>query len=692
VSRRIAALALCAAVALGAAAAEDDSPEEADGTTEESARAGSSVGASLQGQDGVRIQTMCTHCNSANIQVGGLAEDLVPVLRDGYPVFGGLATSVILSVLPQGTVADTQVARGPGDATAPAAAAGGVIRLAEADPSELPRFDLGMDGGSYDLFGGHARAAGTIAEGLAGSVTVGTAQADPVDDDGDGNVDVGAVERRYAEGRLAWKLSPRHTLDGGVSWIDEDTTEARGAIDVFGVLFPTDPDAGPRWTREDTFLERTEARLGWTWAMDGGRTLELRGLEAWRDQTVRSQIAADPDGPLGPEATALFERFAIREDHHWGGATFAQPVGFDGMLRFGVEGHEHRVRAATVEAFDLIQNPGGPPPDPEIGTDYAKTWTGFAEADWTLSPAWSLSAGLRYDDLTWGAVEEAVRRDDDQVSPRASVRWAPAAGWSVRILGGRTVRPPKPILAEVCCGQAYQRSYTARAESGTTLGVEAVYQPGPGLRASVYAARTDFDDHLIRLVGWSQVYTQTYTLGNVPEARAETLEAALRWKPHPRVQLDGSLGWLSFFNRGERDVPVLVTPPSRAQPVTVLVPMDRVPYRPMRTASLSVGWTVGRGVALSASGNYTGPMLIQQFADDPTSAQNILLPDLRRTPGFWLVGLSASVPVHHRVDVVAALDNLTDEIQDDLGDPTTDYNWGPLSGRAWRLSLRWHLD
>ena len=34
--------------------------------------AAETVTGALQGQEGVRIQTMCTHCNSANIQVGGL--------------------------------------------------------------------------------------------------------------------------------------------------------------------------------------------------------------------------------------------------------------------------------------------------------------------------------------------------------------------------------------------------------------------------------------------------------------------------------------------------------------------------------------------------------------------------------------------------------------------------------------------
>ena len=30
----------------------------------------------LQGKEGVRIQTMCTHCNTANVQVGGLSGEL----------------------------------------------------------------------------------------------------------------------------------------------------------------------------------------------------------------------------------------------------------------------------------------------------------------------------------------------------------------------------------------------------------------------------------------------------------------------------------------------------------------------------------------------------------------------------------------------------------------------------------------
>ena len=65
---------------------------------------------------------------------------------------------------------------------------------------------------------------------------------------------------------------------------------------------------------------------------------------------------------------------------------------------------------------------------------------------------------------------------------------------------------------------------------------------------------------------------------------------------------------------------------------------------------------------------------------------------MRETPGFWLLKLSAEVPLTRRVTLKAAVDNLTDRIQNDLGDPTTDYNWGPLAGRSWRAGLRFHLD
>jgi len=60
------------------------------------------------------IQTMCTHCNSANIQVGGLSKEYAPITRNDYPVIGGLATSLVMSILPSDTIGDARCSRGRG--------------------------------------------------------------------------------------------------------------------------------------------------------------------------------------------------------------------------------------------------------------------------------------------------------------------------------------------------------------------------------------------------------------------------------------------------------------------------------------------------------------------------------------------------------------------------------------------------
>ena len=38
------------------------------------------------------------------------------------------------------------------------------------------------------------------------------------------------------------------------------------------------------------------------------------------------------------------------------------------------------------------------------------------------------------------------------------------------------------------------------------------------------------------------------------------------------------------------------------------------------------------------------------------------------------------------------MDNFGDYVQFDLDDPTRDYNWGPLTGIAARVAVRFHYD
>ena len=640
----------------------------------------------LQGKDGLRIQTLCTHCNSANIQVGGLSRDLVPILRDGFPIVGGLHTSYVLGVLPADSIAEAQVVRGPGAAALSNAAAGGEIRLTGSTASEVPWFDFLAQTGSYSLQRASARLAGSLAPWASGSVAVGITEADPVDDDADGWIDVPAVDRRFAEADLRLSPGSKHEILFGTSFIDEDNPLGRGAFDPFLYIL----EGADGWTREDMRFERQEIRVGWSWRMPSRGALEIRALTAERAQTVRSQVTAVPE-PLGPEANQLIDRFEIEESNLWAAVSYEQPLGLSWRIAGGLEASRQNVEAINREPLTGI---GGQPLVESAALESVDLFSAHVDVGWTPSPAWDLQFGLRRDvaDLLTDLETDpgSKVRSDHETSPRLTVSFFPARAWTLRLVAGETFRPPRPILAQVCCGQRYQTTENVHSERGRTVGLEVSYEPTPRLRAVAYLARTDFDDHLLRLVGWSQVFIQTYALANIPESTARRAELSLGWTPWRPLTLDASVGWLSFRNIAEdHQVDVHVTPPSRAAPVVVPITIDRVPYQAGRWGALSANLSLRRFL-LGVGVSYTGTMPIQQFERLPQNSR-LDTENMRETPGFWLVNLSTELPLNAHVALLLAANNVTDRIQDDLGDPTTDYNWGPLAGRSWQAAVKVRL-
>lgn len=714
-------------------APEAQGRETVEGPPTDDIRLGSTSGTvtgSLQGKEGMRIQTLCTHCNSANIQVGGLAQEFAPISVNGYAVIGGLSTSILLSIMPSDTIAGAKVLKGPGRPTEPSTSAGGHILLEEARPVDLPMIDVSLEAGAYDRHRGTFRVAGELAPWVSGSFVVVEEEADAVDDDRDGNNDVGTVDRTFAEGRLDFSIGRDHTLDVGASWIEEEDLFGRGPF-AWTDYSPFSPGGGGEisWDREDSIFDQEQYRAGWEWRLGDGHNLEVRALESTRNLALRSGVPDIPD--------ILFNRFEVLEENKWATARYSHTVNFQGRLEVGVEARDQRVSARTMSGVDVgsylqlkqffkdIGIDPGPLQQPYVtpGTDSAMTWSAFAGYDWTPSSKWGLHAGLRYDDAEWKAeiFSEEVgcfnldgspsnapgcwsteTRTDSALSPRATLRYTPVSDWTFKLVAGGTFRAPRPILAEICCGQEYQRTVGTAAETGRSFGLEAIYQPSPRLRTSAYLASTEFEDHFLRMVGWSRLFIQTYLLGNISQTRADTAEFLVRWSPTQLVTLDGSIGWLSHQNTGDRNVSLpFAAGLNAAVQCTdmqaaagdceqIEVPIDRVPYQPERTGSLAVNFSLPQALSLSVQASYTGSMLIQQFGDSSVLGDgNHLSPDLRPTASFWLVNFSFEMPVGRQIELVGGVDNLTDFLQDDLGDPTTDFNWGPLAGRSWRMGVRY---
>jgi outer membrane receptor protein involved in Fe transport len=651
-------------------AADDQETLEVDQT------AGSVVGG-LQGQAGVRVQTMCTHCNSANVQVGGLSQDLVPLFFGPYPLIGGLAVSYVLNMLPPDSVAEAKVTRGPGEAVDPATAAGGVIHFVPAAPKELPWLMIEPEIGSFDRWSATVRAAGPLASWLDGMVTLGREEADPVDGDGDGWVDAAGVDRFVGAANLQARTKDRaHKFDIGASYIDETDFGGRGAFDV--LAFRQTQREGkfvPAWTREDADFTRNQYQAGWSWLGDDGSRVSLHALRAARDQTVFSQETARPDFP--PEKRRLKPRYVIEETDWWGKLEWDRPWGLDWSTSAGIDSYYQYVSALDLGGSTLVE--------PEPVADWVKMWGGFAQANWTPSGSqWGASIGARYDsDATYGSAFE----------PRGTLFFYPARGWTLRLLAGRTFRPPTPIFSEVCCGQRYFPNFETgvTGETAWTYGFEGIYQPSPTFKISLYLAQTDFDDYILRLAAQSQIYVQAYTNANIPSARSRVAEIVARWTPIPALTFDASYGILNFENTGDEMVTIRYNPFSSPDLETKPIPIDQIPYKPEDTGSFGVNWTIAPRLSVLLQASYTGAQLIQQFEylEPPRyTTRDLLLDDLREVPSFWLVNFSFAAPLSPGFEVVGGIDNINDYVQEDLGDPTRDYNWGPLTGTAYWAGVR----
>src|SRR5258706_6551505 len=99
--------------------------------------------------DGVVVQTVCTNCNNADLSLGGLGNDYVPITCDGLPATTGLAQIYLLSVIPATMIDRVAVERGACDASQEAAAVGGGITIERNAPKRGVQVNASADAGAF---------------------------------------------------------------------------------------------------------------------------------------------------------------------------------------------------------------------------------------------------------------------------------------------------------------------------------------------------------------------------------------------------------------------------------------------------------------------------------------------------------------------------------------------------------------
>jgi len=611
----------------------------------------------LQGTSGVRVATMCTNCNVANVSMFGQSEERVQVWQDGLPVLGGLGAIYLLSVMPPEGVRKTDIVRGAGTVLSGSEAGAGAVLIQTKSPEEQdePWILASLDFGSLEWESQKLVAAQRW--GRWGAELIAThSRSDGSDPNEDGVFDLAAFERTTVGGTLAVELFPRSHIRIDALGYREDQRGGKGGYGGSGQLLPEDLG---NFHKEDIDIRREEYGLAWEHQFRDGSRFDIRGRYSSREQdtsddftSTRPYMTVDESARI---AQARYDRVLFNRHR----------------LVLGMVHRNFAVDGSTVKRSLLF-------PEGQTLEDRIKQYGVFVETAFSLPGRVELTTGLRYDDYDWtpgenstlppGVVREERKRS--RVSPRLHLAWRATPELSINVSAGDGFTVPRPIFERVCCGALVLSSASSEPEISRNYLLDLDWVPQAWFRLRTSVFRSEFEDYLQKMAVFTSPYfIPSFAQVNYSEFRLEGIEVSSELRFLGRL----SLGIEGTRSRTRSDGPIEAS--VLGAPVYAL-PDGYIPFYPEDQGSAFIKWDDSvRGWSISARASYTGSMLIQEYA--PIGIAD----SFAETPSFTTYDFSVRARVHRYLTVFAGVDNITDESEIWLDDPRYEYNWGPLRGR-----------
>ncbi len=398
----------------------------------------------LSESPGIVVQQASAVSASAGFRIQGLDGRYTQLLRDGFPLYGGLDGGLSILQIPPLDLAQVEVVKGPASTLYGGGAIAGLVNLVSRQPTARPVREVLLNGTS------------------AGGVDAGVFAAGRSERLGYTVLASGHVQRAYdAEGDAFTNLPASRRLT------------VAPTLYHYGAGTLTLRLSGALETREGGDVDALSGdRVGYAERNETQRATAAAGYE--RPLSDRTRLVVRTSGSLfGREVEVPGFRFAGRQTASYSEASVVARRGRHDLV-LGVD--------LRTDRFD--QSDGGADP-----LDYAHTSAGvFAQDTWDLAPAAALETGLRVDAHSSAGIVAL---------PRAALLLRPGGGLVARIGGGLGYRAPTPFLedAEVRAFRDVRPvadSLVAERSAGASVDVGYRTVVGPvalSLNQAVYATR-----------------------------------------------------------------------------------------------------------------------------------------------------------------------------------------------------------
>jgi iron complex outermembrane receptor protein len=307
---------------------------------------------------------------------------------------------------------------------------------------------------------------------------------------------------------------------------------------------------------------------------------------------------------------------------------------------------------------------------------HTRTLALWAQDQFALAPALQLTLGARYE--WWKAYggrnfSASPALDVDQpsrtahrLSPKASLRWQPAARWAVTLSAARALRFPTvselyqavsvgPVLTSPSPNLVPEKALSAE------LAIERATNSGR-IRLSLFneSVRDALISQLAPLPGFDVPVNRVQ---NVDRTRTRGVELAIdRRNLLPRLDLSGSI--------------TLADPKTVSDPAFSKAEGKLIPQVPRRRATLLATWRPTDRLSLTGAVRYSSRM----FGTIDNS--DVVGHTYQGFEGYVVADVRAAYRLTPQIDVAAGVENLTDKRY---------FLFHPFPGRTFTAEVHWHL-
>jgi len=421
---------------------------------------------------------------------------------------------------------------------------GGVISIISA-PVTRNEWGADLDLGSFGLRQGRLRGTALLGEGLSLRASVSDLSID-------GFRPHSGADKRQANARLAW-LAPRDEVAVVLGYLDQPADDPLGLTREQFELGPdqTADQAVDFDTRKT--LSQTQLGLSWRHRFDEGSLRETRASAYAGRRSVAQWLAIPP----GAQASPRHGGGVIDFDRHYAGADLRARWAWDAIdvvaglavdqQRDDRQGYENFV----VDGTETLLGVTGTLRRDEVNR--AETQDAYVQGEWTLSPAWQASFGLRHGRVDLSSDDHYLSNGDDSgdvrmdyTNPVLGLRWHPAPGLNVHLSVGRGFE--SPTLTEMAYRSDGSGGFNTDLQAQTSRQVElgAKWRTDAlGLDVTVFEARTDDEIGIASNAGGRASYQ------NVGRTLRRGLELGLGWRPSAAWLARLSASWLDATYRDD---------------------------------------------------------------------------------------------------------------------------------------------